>query len=69
MPQMPLGVEPITLIPAAFIILAAGVVKGTTGFGFALIATPLLLLLWEPKTLVPVFIPLSIRGMRRRLIK
>ena len=57
---MPAGVEPITLIPAVFIILAAGVVKGTTGFGFALVATPLLLLLWEPKTLVPVFIPLSI---------
>ena len=57
---MPAGVEPITLIPAVFIILAAGIVKGTTGFGFALIATPLLLLLWDPKTLVPVFIPLSI---------
>ena len=57
---MPAGVEPITLIPAVVIILAAGIVKGTTGFGFALIATPLLLLLWDPKTLVPVFIPLSI---------
>ncbi len=54
---LPTGVEPISLVPAALIVLAASLVKGTTGFGFALVATPLLLLLWEPLVMVPVLIP------------
>ena len=54
---LPAGVDATSLIPAAFIILAASLVKGTTGFGFALVATPLLLLLWEPLVMVPVLIP------------
>lgn len=57
---MPPGVEPNTVAIAIAIILAAAVVKGTTGFGFALVSTPLLLLFWEPKVLVPIFLPLSI---------
>jgi len=48
-----------SLVAAALIVLAASVVKGTTGFGFALVATPLLLLLWEPLVMVPVLIPAS----------
>ena len=55
---MPAGVEPNTLIPAVFIILVASLLKSTTGFGFALIATPLLLLLWEPTLVVPIVLPL-----------
>ena len=58
--QMPPGVEPNTVVIAIAIVLAAAVVKGTTGFGFALVSTPLLLLFWEPKVLVPIFLPLSI---------
>ena len=58
--QMPPGVEPNTVFIAIAIVLAAAVVKGTTGFGFALVSTPLLLLFWEPKVLVPIFLPLSI---------
>lgn len=54
---LPAGVEPISLVPAALIVLAASLVKGTTGFGFALVATPLLLLLWEPLVMIPVLIP------------
>ena len=57
---MPPGVEPNTVAIAIAIVLAAAVVKGTTGFGFALISTPLLLLFWEPKVLIPIFLPLSI---------
>lgn len=56
---LPAGVDPISLVAAALIVLAASVVKGTTGFGFALVATPLLLLLWEPLVIVPVLIPAS----------
>ena len=54
---LPTGVDPISLVPAALIVLAASLVKGTTGFGFALVATPLLLLFWEPLVMVPVLIP------------
>lgn len=54
---LPAGVDPISLVPAALIVLAASLVKGTTGFGFALVATPLLLLFWEPLVMVPVLIP------------
>ena len=52
--------EIISLVPAAFIVLAASIVKGTTAFGFALVATPLLLLLWEPLVVVPILIPTGI---------
>ena len=54
---LPAGVDLISLVPAALIVLAASLVKGTTGFGFALVATPLLLLFWEPLVMVPVLIP------------
>ena len=52
------AVEPVTLIPAAFIILAGSTVKSTTGFGFALMATPFLLLMWEPRLVIPILLPL-----------
>ncbi|MDO8749877.1 MAG: sulfite exporter TauE/SafE family protein [Dehalococcoidia bacterium] len=52
-------VQAATLVPAAFIVLAASLVKGTTAFGFALVATPLLLLLWEPRQVVSITIPLA----------
>ncbi len=54
------GVEPNTLIPAVFIILAASLVKSTTGFGFAMVSMPLLLLLWDPSHVVPILLPLMI---------
>ena len=52
------AVEPVTLIPAAFIILAGSTVKGTTGFGFVLTATPFLLLMWEPRVVVSILVPM-----------
>ena len=57
---LPAGVEPISLVLAALIVLAASLVKGTTGFGFALVASPLLLHLWEPLVMVPILIPTGI---------
>jgi uncharacterized membrane protein YfcA len=40
------------LVVALFAALLAGVVTGTTGFGLALISTPILLFVYEPKTVV-----------------
>lgn len=40
------------------IILSASIAKGTTGFGFALISTPFLLLIWETSIIVAVLVPL-----------
>lgn len=57
---MPAGFEPHTLIPAAIIVLVASLVKGTTGFGFAMVSTPLLLLLWAPRLVVTVVLPLAL---------
>ncbi len=52
-------VQAATLIPAAFIVVGATLVKGTTAFGFALVATPLLLLMWEPRQVVAITLPLA----------
>ncbi len=52
------AVEPVTLIPAAFIILAASLTKSTAGFGFALVGTPFLLLFWEPRVVISILLPL-----------
>ena len=38
--------------------MGASVAKGTTGFGFALISTPFLLLIWETSLIVAVLVPL-----------
>jgi uncharacterized membrane protein YfcA len=40
------------LLVAVLAALLAGVVTGTTGFGLALISTPLLLFVYEPRTVV-----------------
>lgn len=48
-----------TLALAAGAAFAGGLVKSTTGFGFALVSLPLLLLIWEPIYAVPVIIPLA----------
>jgi uncharacterized membrane protein YfcA len=40
------------LIVAVFAALLAGVVTGMTGFGLALISTPILLFVYEPKTVI-----------------
>ena len=53
-----MAVEPVTLIPAAIIVLVASVIKGTSAFGFGLVSVPLLLLLWEPRTVVAIDLPL-----------
>ena len=53
-----MAVDPVTLIPAAFIVLVAGVIKGTSAFGFGLVSVPLLLLLWEPRSVVAIDLPL-----------
>lgn len=40
------------LLVALFAALFAGIVTGTTGFGLALISTPILLFVYEPKTVI-----------------
>ena len=55
---MPPEVTLYSLVPAAIAVFAASLAKSTTGFGFALVSVPLLLLLWEPIYVVPVVIPL-----------
>ena len=55
---MPPEIAAITLVPAAFILLLASLVKSTTGFGFAMVSVPLLLLFWEPIFIVPIVMPL-----------
>jgi uncharacterized protein len=40
------------LLAALLAALMAGVVTGTTGFGLALISTPILLFVYEPKTVI-----------------
>jgi hypothetical protein len=47
-----------TLLLAALVVLGASFVKATTGFGFAMTASPFLLLLLEPKLVVVVMVPL-----------
>jgi uncharacterized membrane protein YfcA len=48
------------LLIASFIILIASVVKGLTGFGFALTSLPLLTLFLTPKTAVPLIVVCSV---------
>lgn len=38
------------------IVLAASLVKGITGFGFALVSLPLLLIWYSPREIIPVLI-------------
>ena len=52
-------IEPVTLIPAVFIVLAASVVKSTVGFGFAMMAIPFLVLMWEPRQAISILVPLA----------
>ncbi len=47
------------IILASVIILLAGFIHSTTGFGFALVATPLLLFVLEPKSVVIIVILLA----------
>ena len=42
----------LSLLVALFAALLAGVVTGMTGFGLALISTPILLFVYEPKTVI-----------------
>jgi uncharacterized membrane protein YfcA len=48
-----LGLSPAALLFAGLAILAAGFIRGFTGFGFALLAVPALSLLVEPAIAVP----------------
>ena len=48
------------LLVALFAALLAGVVTGLTGFGLALISTPILLFAYEPRTVVVLTVILSI---------
>jgi uncharacterized membrane protein YfcA len=45
---------PTLLLYCTLVLLLAGVCQGLTGFGFALIAAPLLIILLPPKTVVPI---------------
>ena len=49
-----------TLIAAIFVLAVAGIAVGTTGFGFALIAVPPLLLLYPPQTVVVLIFSASL---------
>ncbi len=57
--SMPPGVEFGALIPATLIVLLASLVKSTTGFGFAMVSAPLLMLMWDPVLVVPIILPLT----------
>jgi uncharacterized protein len=49
----------LTLLVGLLAVFAAGVTYGLTGFGFALVATPLLVLFLPPRTVVPLVLLLS----------
>jgi uncharacterized protein len=49
-----------TLLVAVFAALLAGAVTGLTGFGLALISTPILLFVYEPRTVVVLTVIFSI---------
>ena len=49
-----------TLILASLVLVISGVAAGTTGFGFALIAVPPLLLLYPPQTVVLIIFGASL---------
>ena len=42
----------VALLVALFAALLAGIVTGLTGFGLALISTPILLFVYEPRTVI-----------------
>lgn len=53
-----LGYEPATIAAVTTIVLLAALVKSTLGVGFGLLATPLLLLVFDPKDVVGFAVPL-----------
>jgi uncharacterized membrane protein YfcA len=48
------------LLAALAIVLAAGVISGLTGFGFALVSVPVLLLVYDPATVVTLSLTLTL---------
>jgi uncharacterized protein len=48
------------LLAALAIVLAAGVISGLTGFGFALVSVPVLLLVYDPPTVVALSLTLTL---------
>jgi uncharacterized membrane protein YfcA len=48
-----------TLIIGLLVVGAAGIISGLTGFGFALVASPLLIIVLPPKVVVPIVALLS----------
>ena len=48
-----------TLVYGAATVFVAGVIKGLTGFGFSLLAVPVLVVLLGPRTAVPVIVLLN----------
>jgi uncharacterized membrane protein YfcA len=48
------------LIVALFAALLAGIITGLTGFGLAMISTPILLFVYEPRTVIVLTVILSI---------
>ncbi|WP_047866668.1 sulfite exporter TauE/SafE family protein [Rubrobacter aplysinae] len=51
--------EPAVLVAVAAV-FTAGAVSGLVGFGFALVCVPLLLLVYDPATVIPVNVALSV---------
>ena len=48
-----------TVLLVALVVTFAAMVKATTGFGFGLVAAPLLLLFLDPRLVVPLLVPLT----------
>ena len=56
--------DPSVLVPAAVILLLAGVLKGSIGFGFPTVAIPALVLLMQPRSaIVLVSVPLLLTNL------
>lgn len=54
-----MGVSTVNLVYGISVVFVAGIVKGLTGFGFSLLTVPLLVVLFGPRTAIPVIIVLN----------
>jgi uncharacterized membrane protein YfcA len=54
-----MDVSGLTLLYGVVTVFFAGVIKGLTGFGFSLVAAPLLVVLLGPRTAVPIIVVLN----------
>jgi uncharacterized membrane protein YfcA len=57
--ETPIALEP-TLLVASLVLVISGIATGATGFGFALVSVPALLLLYPPQTVVIIIFGASV---------